>query len=50
MWQCVFQNILLVSLNLNITADILLIDVTLHNKEIEGKNHRYLYKHILNKI
>lgn len=33
-----------------VTTDILLIDITLHDKEIEERKHKYLYKQILNKI
>lgn len=37
--------------NLNIsTTDAILIDVALCDKEIEKRKHKYLYKHILNKI
>jgi len=44
-------DILLVSQNLNmITIDILLIYVTLYDKEIQGKKQGYLHKYILNKM
>ena len=37
--------------NLNLmTTDIPLIDTVVHDKEIEERTHKYLYKHILNKI
>lgn len=38
-------------LNLDvITPDILIIDVILHDIEVKERKHKYLYKHILNKI
>lgn len=34
----------------DVSTDIFLTDVTFHDKEIEKRKHKHLYKYILNKI